>query len=96
MKTIAASLLLVLVGLGMDNPQYKINKTKYDNSTWTHEEGDPYNPTTCGVLSFFIPSVGQMVAHKAGRGVAFLNTLIMTTICEQSKNKTIIELHDLL
>ena len=72
MKTFAVSLLLVLVGIGMANAQYKINKTKYDYSTWTHEEDDPYNPTTCGVLSFLIPGVGQMVAHKVGRGVAFL------------------------
>ena len=70
MKTIAVALLLVIVGFGMVNAQYKINKTKYDYSTWTYEEGDPYNPTTCGVLSI-IPGVGQMVAHEFGRGAAF-------------------------
>ena len=70
MKTIAVALLLVIVGFGMANAQYKINKTKYDYSTWTYEEGDPYNPVTCGVLSI-IPGVGQMVAHEFGRGAAF-------------------------
>ena len=71
MKTFAVSLLMVIIGLGMVNAQYKINKTKYDYSTWSYEEGDPYNPTTCGVLSI-IPGVGQMVAHEFGRGAAFL------------------------
>ena len=71
MKAFAVSLLLVIVGLGMANAQYKINKTKYDYSTWTYEEGDPYNPTTCGILSF-IPGVGQMVAGEFVRGAAFL------------------------
>jgi len=33
MKAFAVSLLLVIVGLGMANAQYKINKTKYDYST---------------------------------------------------------------
>jgi len=70
MKTIVVALLLVIVGFGMANGQYKINKTKYDYSTWTYEEGDPYNPVTCGVLSI-IPGVGQMVAHEFGRGAAF-------------------------
>ena len=71
MKSFAVSLFLVIMGLGMANAQYKIDKTKYDYSTWTYEEGDPYNPTTCGVLSI-IPGVGQMVAHEGGRGAAFL------------------------
>ena len=70
MKTIAVALLLVIVGFGMANAQYKINKTKYDYSTWTYEEGDPYDPVTCGILSI-IPGVGQMAAHAFGRGVAF-------------------------
>ena len=70
MKAFAVSLLLVFLGLGMANAQYKINKTQYDYKTWTYEEGDPYNPTTCGVLSI-IPGVGQMVAHEFGRGAAF-------------------------
>jgi len=55
----------------MANAKYKISKTMYDYKTWTHEEGDPYNPTTCGILSI-IPGVGQMVAHEYGRGAAFL------------------------
>ena len=75
MKAFAVSLLLVIVGLGMANAQYKINKTKYDYSTWTYEEGDPYNPTTCGVLSI-IPGVGQMVAHEFGRGAAFFGGFV--------------------
>ncbi len=67
----AVSLLLIIIGLGIGNAQYKIDKTKYDFKTWTYEEGDPYNPVTCGVLSI-IPGVGQMVAHECGRGAAFL------------------------
>ena len=62
MKTFAVSLLLVIMGLGMVNAQYKIDKTKYDYKTWTDEAGDPYNPTTCGVLSFLIP-IMDLVPH---------------------------------
>ena len=55
----------------MADAKYKISKTMYDYKTWTFEEGDPYNPTTCGILSI-IPGVGQMAAHEYGRGAAFL------------------------
>jgi hypothetical protein len=71
MKTIIISLLLIILGAGMVCAQYKINKTKYDYRSWSYQDGDPYNPTTCGVLSF-IPGIGQMVANEFGRGAAFL------------------------
>jgi hypothetical protein len=71
MKTIVIATLLVMLGTGMASAQYKINKTKYDYKTWAFEEGDPYNPVTCGILSV-IPGVGQMVAGEFGRGAAFL------------------------
>ena len=63
MKTLAVSLSHNFVGLGKTSAQSIINKTKSDYSTWTHKEGDPYNPATCGVLQFFIPGVAQMVAN---------------------------------
>ena len=63
--------MLIILGAGMVSAQYKINKTKYDYKTWSYQEGDPYNPTTCGVLSF-IPGLGQMAADEFGRGAAFL------------------------
>jgi hypothetical protein len=70
MKTFAVSFLLVIMGSGIANAQCKIHKTKYNYKTWTNQEGDPYNPTTCGILSI-IPGVGQMVADEFGRGAAF-------------------------
>lgn len=70
MKKFMITLLLVVLGFGIVSAQYKINKTKYNYNTWSYEEGDPYNPTTCGILSI-IPGVGQMAAHELGRGAAF-------------------------
>lgn len=52
--------------------QYKVNKHQYDRKTYTYQPGDPYNPAVCGVVSFLIPGVGQMIASETGRGVAFL------------------------
>jgi len=52
--------------------QYKVNKNKYDRKSYTYQPGDPYNPAVCGVVSFLIPGVGQMIASETGRGVAFL------------------------
>lgn len=52
--------------------QYKVNKHKYDRKSYTYQPGDPYNPAVCGVVSFLIPGVGQMIASETGRGVAFL------------------------
>lgn len=71
MKRTSIFLLLIFLGTGMVSGQYKINKTRYDYKTWSYQEGDPYNPTTCGVLSF-IPGLGQMAANEFGRGAAFL------------------------
>jgi hypothetical protein len=76
MKTILLSIILLILIPAFVNAQYKINKTNYSYSNWPFEEGDPYNPTTCGVLSFFIPGVGQMVAKETGRGFAFLGGYI--------------------
>jgi len=70
MKPLTIIILLLILGIGAVDAQYKINKTKYDYKTWTHEEGDPYDPAFCGILSV-IPGVGQMVAHEFGRGAAF-------------------------
>jgi len=71
MKKLAVFLLVVMIGFETMDAQYKIDKTKYDYKTWTYQEGDPYNPAVCAVLSI-IPGVGQMVAQESGRGKAFL------------------------
>lgn len=71
MRTFGFTFLLIILGLGVVNAQYKVNKLKYDYKTWTYQEGDPYNPVTCGFLSI-IPGVGQMAAHEYLRGAAFL------------------------
>lgn len=54
------------------NAQYKVNKHTYDYKSYTFQPGDPYNPGVCGIISFLIPGVGQMIASETGRGVAFL------------------------
>ena len=53
------------------SPQYIIDQRKYDHRTWTYQEGDPYDPYNCAVLSFIIPGVGQTVTHEFGRGLHF-------------------------
>ena len=52
--------------------QFNVNKHQYDRKTYTYQPGDPYNPAVCGVVSFLIPGVGQMIASETGRRVAFL------------------------
>ena len=70
MKPLTITILLLILGFGVVDAQYKINKTKYDYKTWAYEEGDPYDPGFCGIVSV-VPGAGQMVAHEFGRGAAF-------------------------
>ena len=70
MKPLTITILLLILGFGVVDAQYKINKTKYDYKSWTYEEGDPYDPGFCGIVSV-VPGAGQMVAHEFGRGAAF-------------------------
>lgn len=72
MKTkIILSALLLLVFSYSNAQTYKLNKLKYDYHTYTREITDPYNPALCGVCSFFVPGLGQLVAGETGRGIGF-------------------------
>ena len=44
MKKLVILLLANLLLSLNANAQYKINKTKYNYQTYTHQVGDPYNP----------------------------------------------------
>lgn len=80
MKKFILITLVVLLYANTTNAQYKVNRTIYNYRAYSYEAGDPYNPTLCGVLSFIIPGVGQMVAQESGRGAAFLVADIGFTI----------------
>ena len=71
-----------LISLGLSSvhaQKYSINKQKYDYCMYIEQAGDPYNPAICGVASFFIPGLGQMIAGETGRGLAFLGGSIAST-----------------
>ena len=65
-------LSILLVSGAKLNAQYKVNKHLYDHKSYTYQPGDPYNPGVCGVVSFLVPGVGQIIAAETGRGIAFL------------------------
>lgn len=52
--------------------KYRENKQIYNSSMYIPQYGDPYNPTTAGIASFFIPGLGQMLSGEVGRGLAFM------------------------
>ncbi len=80
MKKLVLTLIAVVTLSAMASAQYNINKTKYNFRAYTYEAGDPFNPTLCGVMSFMIPGVGQMIAQEGSRGAAFLVVDIASTI----------------
>ena len=50
---------------------YKEYENLYDSHYYNPQPGDPYNPSLCGVCSFLIPGLGQIVAGEAGRGISY-------------------------
>jgi hypothetical protein len=72
--TIMKRCILLLISVffisSFTNAQYRINKTKYDYCTYSHQVGDRYNPTVAGIASF-IPGLGQALSGEAGRGATF-------------------------
>lgn len=52
----------------------KYNELKhiYDHKLYRSTHGDRYNPAIAGVVSFFIPGLGQMLCDEVGRGFMFL------------------------
>lgn len=67
------TLILIIITCFCTNlkGQYRINKEKYNSSEYFYQPGDPYNPLICGVASYIIPGLGQMVAGETGRGLIF-------------------------
>ena len=68
---------LLLLGFsisGINAQNYKLNKQTYDYRMYMPQIGDPYNPTTMGLASFFVPGLGQILCNETGRGLAFLGS----------------------
>lgn len=76
---IAMAMLVSLVLSSVQAQKYSINKQKYDYRMYIEQAGDPYNPAICGVASFFIPGLGQMIAGETGRGLGFLGGTVAST-----------------
>ena len=67
-------LSVIMIGLVATNSQaqrYSINKFKYDSHQYIPEPWDAYNPALCGVASFLVPGLGQVIGGETGRGLAF-------------------------
>lgn len=68
-------LLVVLLTVVSESSQaqtYEQNKNSYTDTEYKYEYGDPYNPTLCGVASFFIPGLGQIICGETDRGLQFM------------------------
>lgn len=73
---------LLLLGFsisGINAQNYKLNKQTYDYRMYLPQPGDPYNPTTMGIASFFVPGLGQILCNETGRGLAFLGSSALLT-----------------
>lgn len=66
------TIILFTASFNLNAQSYEINKLKYDYHQYVPEIGDPNNPAICGLASFFVPGLGQMVSGETGRGLAFL------------------------
>ena len=64
--------ILFISSISLNAQKYEINKQKYDYHQYVPEIGDPNNPAICGLASFFVPGLGQMISGETGRGLAFL------------------------
>lgn len=76
-KTCSKGIILILTVLLFTSnaeltAQYRVNKLYYDYHAYSYERGDPHQPAVCGVVSFIIPGVGQMISREFVRGFGFL------------------------
>lgn len=76
MKKLLLFLIIAALVNTSINAQYKINKTKYDYHTYSHQVGDPHSPWVAGVTNIFLPGLGQMLTGEVGRGFVFLGGCI--------------------
>lgn len=66
--------------------RYREYKNLYSTIGYRTQWGDPYNPTTCGVVSALLPGLGQCVAGEWGRGALFFGgyALLVASIGQKS------------
>lgn len=62
---------IALCGYFTASGQYKLNMTKYKTNDYSYQLADPYNPILCGVASYLMPGLGQMIAGETRRGLTF-------------------------
>lgn len=78
--------LILLIGLFLFIPesiqaQYRQYKHYYAPYEYIYHYDDRYNPGLCGVASFAVPGLGQIIAGESRRGVAFMSGAAVTYIC---------------
>lgn len=71
MKKLFLFLIIAFLVNNSVNAQYRINKSKYNYRTYSHQVGDHYNTGVAGIASFLIPGLGQMISGEVGRGFVF-------------------------
>ncbi|MDP4184917.1 MAG: hypothetical protein Q8862_07120 [Bacteroidota bacterium] len=69
-------ILLILMGIilwGITvNAQYRINKLKYDPTTYEHQAGDRYCVPFVSLTSLILPGTGHFICGEFGRGIPFM------------------------
>ncbi len=65
-------ILLFVYTLNSYSQSYKENKLIYDQHLYQEKSDDPNNIFACGVASYFIPGLGQILAGETGRGLTFI------------------------
>lgn len=76
-KALTIIVLLMLITHGMQAQTYSINKLNYHASDYFRDPSDLYNPYICGLASYFLPGLGQIIAGETGRGLAFMGGAVM-------------------
>lgn len=76
MKRFSILLFLILFANTCVFSQYKVNKNKYSTKEYTYTISDPYHPFLCGLASYFIPGLGQIIAGENQRGLTFLGAYL--------------------
>lgn len=81
MKRTILLLVVMLLACSITKAQYRVNKKQYNPKSYVYKVGDPYNPFASGLVSFFVPGLGQMLTGERERGVCFLTGYVgFTTI----------------
>lgn len=75
-KTILLFIVFLCIVASVNAQRYSINKYNFDSRNYVPKTGDVNNPAICGVCSFFIPGLGQVVSGETGRGIAFFGGYI--------------------